>query len=152
MEAQLDYTQVGGMSGVSWEVDSKDKAKRFCQYVTEQADEGIDRTYSIVRSNRSTKQANALHLLFRQLSSQLNDSGFMQKHPFNEEFEVPWTENSIKELFFKPIIKAMFDTDSTRRLDTQQLSDAANAMIDAICRNTGVFVPFPSLSEHIDGN
>ena len=137
------------MGGVAWEVTDRETAKKFCQYVTEQADEGIDRTYSIVRSNRSTRQHNALHLLFRQLANALNDSGFMQKHPFNDEFEIPWSENSIKELFYKPIIKQMYDIESTRKLGTTQLSESANVMIDAINMKLGVFVPFPSLSEHM---
>ncbi len=137
------------MGGLRWEVNTRDKAKQFCQYVTEQAEQGIDRSYSIVRSNRSTRQHNALHLLFRQLATALNDSGFMQKHPFNEEFEIPWSENSIKELFYKPIIKQMYDITSTRKLGTTQLSESANVMIDAINMKLGVFVPFPSLSEHM---
>ena len=137
------------MGGIAWEVRNREQAKLFCQYVTEQAEEGIDRTYSVVRSNRSTRQHNALHLLFRQLATGLNDAGFMQKHPFNEEFEVPWTENSVKELFFKPIIEQMYGINSTRKLGTTQLSESANAMIDAINMKLGVFVPFPSMSEHL---
>ena len=132
-----------------WEVRNREQAKLFNQFVYEQADQGIDRTYSLVKSNRSTRQHNALHLFFRQMASALNSSGFMQKHPFNEEFEVPWTENSVKELFFKPIIQQMYGIDSTRKLSTTQLSDSANAMIDAINMKLGVFVPFPSLSEHM---
>jgi hypothetical protein len=137
------------MSALSWDVTDREKAKMFCQYVTEQAEEGIDRTYSIIRSNRSTRQHNALHLLFRQLATGLNDAGFMQKHPFNEEFEIPWSENSIKEMFFKPIIEQMYGIKSTRKLGTTQLSESANAMIDAINMKLGVFVPFPSMSEHL---
>jgi len=137
------------MGGIAWEVRNREQAKLFCQYVTEQAEEGIDRTYSVVRSNRSTRQHNALHLLFRQLATALNEAGFMQKHPFNEEFEIPWSENSIKELFYKPIIKQMYDIESTRKLGTTQLSESANVMIDAINMKLGVFVPFPSMSEHL---
>lgn len=132
-----------------WEVRNRDQAKLFNQFVYEQADQGIDRTYSVVKSNRSTRQHNALHLLFRQMASALNESGFLQKHPFNEEFEIPWSENSVKELFYKPIIQQMYDIHSTRKLTTTQLSDSANVMIDAINMKLGVFVPFPSLSEHM---
>ena len=137
------------MGGVSWEVTNREQAKLFCQYVTEQAEEGIDRTYSIVRSNRSTRQHNALHLLFRQLAQALNDAGHLQPHYFNPDYEIPWTEDSIKNMFFKPIIQQMYDIDSTRKLSTTQLSDSANAMIDAFNMKLGVFVPFPSLSEHM---
>ena len=115
------------MSAITWDVTDKHKAKMFSQYVLEQAEEGIDRTYSVVRSNRSSRQSNALHLFFRNMAGALNDAGFMQKHPFNEEFEVPWSENSIKELFFKPIITSMYGITSTRSLTTTQLSDSATA-------------------------
>ena len=145
----MDNSKVDTMSAITWDVTDKHKAKMFCQYVSEQAEEGIDRTYSVVRSNRSSRQANALHLFFRNMAGALNDAGFMQKHPFNEEFEVPWSENSIKELFFKPIIASMYGIKSTRSLSTTQLSDSANAMIDSINMKLGVFVPFPSMGEHL---
>jgi hypothetical protein len=55
----------------------------------------------------------------------------------------------IQELFFKPIIRQMYGIESTRKLGTTQLSESANVMIDAINMKLGVFVPFPSLSEHL---
>ncbi|MGA0409604.1 MAG: hypothetical protein ACO3PR_16080, partial [Limisphaerales bacterium] len=94
------------MEGESWVVDSRDKAKMFCQFVTEQAEEGTARIYQIRYGNRSNKQSNALHLMFREVANALNDAGFGQPHPFNKEMEIPYTEESVKTLFFVPISKA----------------------------------------------
>ena len=131
------------MEGESWVVDTRDKAKMFCQFVTDQAEEGTTRIYQIRYGNRSNKQSNALHLMFREVANALNDAGFGQPHPFNNEMEIPYTEESIKTLFFVPITKAMFDKTSTRKLDTKELSEASNYMLNAIAQNTGVVVDFP---------
>ena len=131
------------MEGESWVVDTRDKAKMFCQFVKEQAEEGTTRIYQIRYGNRSNKQSNALHLMFREVANALNDAGFGQPHPFNKEMEIPYTEESIKTLFFVPITKAMFDKTSTRKLDTKELSEASNYMLNAIAKNTGVVIDFP---------
>ena len=131
------------MEGESWVVDTRDKAKMFCQFVREQAEEGTTRIYQIRYGNRSNKQSNALHLMFREVANALNDAGFGQPHPFNKEMEIPYTEESIKTLFFVPITKAMFDKTSTRKLDTKELSEASNYMLNAIASNTGVVIDFP---------
>ena len=131
------------MEGESWVVDTRDKAKMFCQFVKEQAEEGTTRIYQIRYGNRSNKQSNALHLMFREVANALNDAGFGQPHPFNKEMEIPYTEESIKTLFFVPITKAMFDKTSTRKLDTKELSEASNYMLNAIASNTGVVIDFP---------
>jgi len=131
------------MEGESWVVDTRDKAKMFCQFVTEQAEEGTTRIYQIRYGNRSNKQSNALHLMFREVANALNDAGFGQPHPFNKEMEIPYTEESIKTLFFVPITKAMFSKESTRKLDTKELSEASNYMLNAIAQNTGVVIDFP---------
>ena len=131
------------MEGESWVVDTKDKAAMFCQFVTEQAEEGTHRIYQIRYGDRSSKQSNALHLMFREVANALNDAGFGQPHPFNREIEIPYTEGSVKTLFFQPIIKAMFDKESTRKLDTKELSEASNYMLNAVAENTGVVIDFP---------
>ena len=88
------------MSGESWQVDTRDKAKSFCQYVMQQAEEGIDRIYSIKRASRSLKQNNALHLLFRQIAEELNNAGFAQQHPWGRWKSSP--EQAVKEIFIDP--------------------------------------------------
>ena len=131
------------MEGESWVVDSQDKAKMFCQFVMEQAKEETPRIYQIKYGNRSGKQANALHLMFREVANALNDAGFGQPHPFNKDIDIPYTEESVKTLFFQPIIKAMFDKESTRKLDTKELSEASNYMLNAVATHSGVVVDFP---------
>ena len=137
------------MEGESWVVDSQDKAKAFCQFVMEQAREETPRIYQIKYGNRSGKQANALHLMFREVANALNDAGFGQPHPFNTDIQIPYTEESVKTLFFQPIIKAMFDKTSTRKLDTKELSEASNYMLNAVAENSGVVIDFPHALRNI---
>lgn len=130
------------MSGESWLVDNRDKAKSFCQYVMNQAEEGIDRLYSIKRGSRSVKQSNALHLWFRQLAEALNDAGFSQPHPWGK-MQIPYSETAIKDLFFRPIIRSLYNKDSTKDLNTKELSESMEVLLDAVNEHTGVYVPFP---------
>ena len=128
-----------------WLVQSKKQAEFFNKFVMEEAEAGRDRYYSIVNANRSNKQNATLHVLLRRLAEGLNDAGYEIPHPFKKELEIPYTENSVKELIYKPIIKAMFGADSSTELDTAQFSEAMTTTVDAVCRNTGVNVPIPTL-------
>ena len=37
-------------------------------------------------------------------------------HPFNDQVEIPFTEGLVKEMLYKPIIKAMYQKTSTTKL------------------------------------
>lgn len=127
-----------------WLVGNKQQAEFFMRYVMKEAEEGREKYYTIVNANRTNKQNNTLQLLFRRMAEALNDAGFEIPHPFKPDLEIPYTESSIRELIYKPIIKAMFDADSSTTLTTTQFSEAMTTMVDAVCRNTGVNVPIPS--------
>jgi hypothetical protein len=128
-----------------WLVDQKHKAEAFCKFIHAELEEGRPRFYTIVHANRTNKQNNSLHLLFRQLAEGLNDAGFEIEHPFNPKFKLAYTENDIKKFFFMPIIKQAYEKDHTSDLTTKELSDACSAMIDSINQATGVYVPYPSM-------
>jgi hypothetical protein len=127
-----------------WLVQNKKQAEFFNKFVLDEAEAGRDRLYTLVRANRSTKQNNTLHLLFKRIAEALNEAGFEIEHPFNSEFSIPWTEVSVKTMLYQPIIRAMYDKESSSRLDTAQLSESMTTLVDAVSRNTGVFIPIPS--------
>ena len=116
-----------------WLVKDKRQAEFFNKFVLEEAEAGRERLYTIVRANRSNKQNNTLHLLLRNMATDLNEAGF----------EIPYTEHSVKELLWLPIIKAMFGETSSTQLDTAQFSEAMTTLVDAVNRNTGVYTPIP---------
>jgi len=130
--------------GQNWRVTDKNTAKFFTTYIEDQVEQGIDRVYTIQKLDRTYRQNNTLHLLFREMAKALNDAGFEISHPFKPELEIPWSEHSVKELLYRPIITSYFKVDRSSLLDTEQLSESMTILVDAVNRNTGVYVHIPS--------
>jgi len=130
------------MSGHAWTVRNKDQMRSFVKWVTEQQEAGKEYTYSIKEMTRSEMQNAALHAMFRRLSTALNDAGYDMKHDSLVKKELPWSEYTIKEVLFKPMIKQLHGVDSTAKLTKEQLSNAVEALFRAIASRTGVTVPF----------
>ena len=128
----------------TWTVRDSNTCKFFVAYVEDQAEQGIDRVYKIQKADRTWRQNNTLHLLFRQMAKALNDAGFEIPHPFKPDLEIPYSEESVKELLYKPIITMYFKVDRSTDLDTEQLSESMTILVDAVNRNTGVYVPIPT--------
>jgi hypothetical protein len=102
----------------TWTVKDSNTAKFFIAYIEDQVEQRIDRVYTIQKMDRTYRQNNALHLLFRNMASALNDAGFEISHPFKPDLEIPWSEHSIKELLYKPIITSYFKVERSSLLDT----------------------------------
>lgn len=130
--------------GHQWLVDHKDKLDFFIAFITAELQSGSHHLYSIKPAGRSEKQNNAMHLWFRQIAKKLNDGGYHATHPFNNEVEIPFTEMLVKEMLYKPVIKAMYDKKSTSRLSGRELSEAAEVLVRWLAEHKGFLVPFPS--------
>ena len=128
------------MSGDAWTVKDSDTLQHFVAYVTARHTQGI--TYSIQRPNRTSKQNNAIHASLRRLARSLNDAGYGVSHPLKPELEIPYTESSVKELLLKPIMQAMYDADSTSKLDTEQVGKVMGVMLNRVAELTGVVEEF----------
>ena len=57
--------------------------------------------------------------------------------------EVPFTEGLVKEMLYKPIIKAMYQKTSTTKLTGRELSEAAEVLVRWLSEKKGIYVPFP---------
>lgn len=128
----------------TWKVHDKNTCKFFVAYIEDQAEKGIDRVYKIQKADRTWRQNNTLHLLFRRMAKDLNDAGFEIPHPFKPDLEIPYSEESVKELLYKPIITMYFKVDRSTELTTEQLSESMTILVDAVNRNTGVYTPIPT--------
>ncbi len=78
------------------------------------------------------------------LAEKLNDSGQDMRKTLKPEIDIPWSMETIKELMFKPIIKAMFNVDSTTELDTKQISEAYEVLNRYTQSKLGVGILWPS--------
>ena len=126
-----------------WIVDNKSKLKFFTSFVKKQYEEGKHVMYLIKDSTRSDRQNNAMHLWFRQIAIQLNDAGYWVRHPFSDNFEIPFTEVLVKEMLYKPTVKAMFDKETTTKLTPAELSEASEVLMKWLSENKQIYVPFP---------
>ena len=130
--------------GHQWLVDHKNKLEFFVNFATLALENGEHHLYSIKPAGRTEKQNNAMHLWFRQIAEKLNEGGYSATHPFNNQVEVPFTEVLVKEMLYKPIIKAMYDKKSTTGLSGRELSEAAEVLVRWLAEHKGLLVPFPN--------
>ena len=98
-----------------------------------------------VKQTRSSAQNRALHLLFEQVANELNDCGipFIYRGLKGQELEMQWTKDLFKQFTWKPIQKALFDTETTTKLTTEQI----DKIFDVICKffaEKGIEISFPN--------
>jgi len=95
--------------------------------------------------NRTLNQNAALHAYCEQLAEALNGAGYDMKKVFEvKTAEVPWTQTSVKEALWKPVQQAMFEKESTAKLDTKEVSQVHKVLDKHIAENFGISIPFPS--------
>ena len=80
-----------------------------------------------------------MHLWFRQMAEKLNVRIF-NAHPFNDQVEIPFTEGLVKEMLYKPIIKAI--PKNHHQANRQELSDPLRCLYGG-SEKKGIYVPFP---------
>lgn len=95
---------------------------------------------------RTARQNRALHVFLRLLSEALNDAGLDQRKVLKPNFPIPWTTHSTKENLFKPIMKAMFEIESTTKLERVQVSQVYDVLNRSLSEKYGISIPFPEAS------
>lgn len=104
-----------------------------------------------IKNTRSSQQNRALHLYFKFITQELNEMGheFTYLGVKGYELSTTYTEEIVKNFFWRPIQKALFEIESTKEIDTDQM----NQIIDVINKffaEKGVFIPFPSYESLIN--
>jgi hypothetical protein len=99
---------------------------------------------------RTSRQNSALHLFFTMVSDQLNELGMEFKYSGlnDNDFSLRHTPTLVKEFVWKPIQLALFDIESTTKLNTHQM----NEIIDVIVKyfgEKGIVLEFPSIESLI---
>ena len=69
---------------------------------------------------------------------------------FSEPMEIPWTQESFKNIW-KLVQNKMFDISSTTAIHSDKVAKVYDAMNRGISERTGVYIPFPS-KDMLDGN
>lgn len=91
---------------------------------------------------RTLKQNNALHLMFEQLASTLNNEGMSVQKVLT--LEAKFTGKLVKELIWRPTQKWMYKKKSTTELTTRELDQVFEVIQKALAEK-GVDIQFPSI-------
>ena len=95
--------------------------------------------------NRTLPQNSSIHVYFRALAEELNNAGYDVRTTI--KVPVNFTEEIVKNEMFRPIIKAMFDTDSTKKLSTVQIQEAYEVFNKFTAEKFGISIDWPHREE-----
>lgn len=90
---------------------------------------------------RTLTQNKALHLWFRFLAETLNDAGLDMRAVLKPDFEMSWTESSVKEYLFRPVYQAMTQKKSTAEANRVEYSDVADEIGRHLQQKLGIKPP-----------
>jgi len=98
-----------------------------------------------VKQTRSSLQNRALHLWFTSCAEALNSSGeyFQYLDYKNVSAEMLWSGEMFKTYWIKPIIKVLYQYDSTTKLKTNEIDQLIDVISKRFAEN-GLTVNFPS--------
>jgi hypothetical protein len=100
----------------------------------------------MTEKQRTDQQRKAIEVMCREYAFYLNAAGLEQRAVFakmRDGVDIPWSQETVKENLLKPIVKAMFDKDSTADLETDQVSKVYETLNRWTSEKLGVSVEFP---------
>ena len=96
-----------------------------------------------VRSKRTKKQNNSIHLYCTMLAEIFNNSGLDQKVILGQEAFIPWDTKSVKEKIWHSFQKSLFEKESTSDLETHEVSQVYDYMAKYLSEAFDVQLDFP---------
>jgi hypothetical protein len=94
---------------------------------------------------RTITQNSAMHLLFDQLATELNDAGLDMKRTLKPEVDIPWSKETVKEFIWRPIMIAQLNKKSTTELTTKEIDKIFETLSKHLGEKLGIQIDFPSI-------
>lgn len=126
------------------DIDSPESLKAAQEFLAVAFGKG---SYSVHLSSEKEKtdaQRSSLHIWCRQLAKVFNDAGLDMKAVLHEDADIPWTEHSVKENIYKPVLKALTGKKSTEDQSTTDPSEVREVICRHLANNeatAGVEIP-----------
>ena len=96
-------------------------------------------------TQRTGQQNRSIHLFCEHVAKALNESGQSVQLTLAQAVEVDWTEKAVKELLFRPIMRATLGIESTTELNkTGDIDVVFDTLNRFLSEKFGLHVPFPS--------
>jgi len=91
---------------------------------------------------RTDQQRKAIEVFCKMLADTLNDAGFDMQAVFAvKELPVPWSQETVKDILFKPIAKALFSVNSTVNLERGDCGRVHEVLCRQLATSLGVTCP-----------
>lgn len=104
-----------------------------------------------VKKKRTNKQNAALHLYFKYISDALTELGqeFTYEGVKGMDISMPYNPEIVKEFFWRPIQRTLFDKESTTELNTKEI-DKIIDIVNKFFAEKGIDIVFPSYESLLD--
>lgn len=96
---------------------------------------------------RTLRQNNSIHLLFKILADELNENGLTMQKVLKPGVDIYWTPESVKEYLWKPVQEAMLAKKSTTELTTKEIDQVFEVISKHLGEKFGLSLVFPSIKE-----
>ena len=93
---------------------------------------------------RTSIQNDSMHLFFRLLAETLCEAGLDIRRTLKQDFDIPWTEKSVKELIWLPVMTALTGKTSTTKLDRKEVGEIFDVINRHLAETHAVMCSFPN--------
>ena len=104
-----------------------------------------------IKKYRTSKQSRAMHLFFSQLADVMTEAGLDIRTTLKSDFDLPWSPELVKELLWKPVMKAYKKINSTTKLESKDIDKIYDIINRQLGEKHGLELPpFPSIESLIE--
>ena len=96
---------------------------------------------------RTLAQNKAIHLMNTWIANELNNAGLDIRKVLKPGINIPWTQTAVKEFLVKPIMKVMYNKDSTTELNkrNKEIENLYNVLMRELGEKLGIeYMKFPN--------
>lgn len=93
---------------------------------------------------RTLAQNRALHLMFKQLANLLNEHG-LDYTKLVIKADIPWSQELVKTLLWKPVMTAYTGKESTTKLTTTDINNIFEIIMKSVGETVGETLQWPSV-------
>lgn len=93
-------------------------------------------------NKRTLNQNAALHAWCRELATELNDRGLYMQVVLKKDWDILWTEQSVKDNIVRPIAEIVAKTEHTHELNKQQFSQVIDIIDKNLLTKFDINMPF----------
>ncbi len=103
-----------------------------------------------IKPTRTNLQNRALHLFFNMISDELNNLGLEFRYAglVSKEIAIPYTWLIVKDRVWRPIQITLFDIESTKEINTEQINKIADVLIKFFGER-GISISFPNIQDYL---